>query len=155
MNQRVLVISLSVCCVALITACTDNWPPLNSSNESDQNPPANNLPVRTTPVKDTSQIQVVTENELFGIVYVNGKYIATGETETIRGNGRGGSISGIILLSPDSLSWARKDSSTTGVFSCAAYGDSLFVAVGSNRADCYLAGRQHLDNSDFRGHAEP
>ena len=79
MNQRVLVISLSVCCVALITACTDNWPPLNSSNESDQNPPANNLPVRTTPVKDTSQIQVVTENELFGIVYVNGKYIATGE----------------------------------------------------------------------------
>lgn len=132
MNLRFFFKILLASSIPLIIACTDNWPPINSVNTSNNNSPNQNPPLKNVPNNDTSKVQVVVENELFGVLYSNGKYIATGEAEEVRNNGWAVPMSGIILSSPDSLSWTKRDSSTTNTFFGAAYGDNLFVVVGSN-----------------------
>ena len=110
MNHQVIFKIFTVCVFALIMACNDNWSRINSYKESGQE----------------------VQKDLFGVLYVNGKYIVTGEAGNTNGDGRTGAKSGMILTSPDSLVWTSESSGTKNALFSAAYGDSQIVAVGSN-----------------------
>ena len=57
-------------------------------------------------------------NDLNSITYANGQFVTVGE-------------SGIILPSPDGISWTQRRSGTTNRLSGIAFGKGKFVAVGS------------------------
>jgi photosystem II stability/assembly factor-like uncharacterized protein len=56
-------------------------------------------------------------NDLLGITYGNGLFVAVGSE-------------GTILISPDGRSWTKQNSGTTKHLHDVAYGNGLFVAVG-------------------------
>ena len=110
MDRQVMFKIFTICIFALIMACNDNWSRINSCN---------------------GQRQEV-QKDLFGVLYVNGKYIVTGEAENADDEDRASAKSGMILTSPDSLIWTSETSGTRNALFSAAYGDSQIVAVGSN-----------------------
>ena len=58
-----------------------------------------------------------TGNELEGVAYGNGRFVAVG-------NG------GTILTSPDGVNWTRRTSGTRSWLGGVTYGNGTFVAVG-------------------------
>ncbi len=58
-----------------------------------------------------------TSNDLNGVTYGNGLLVAVGKD-------------GIILTSPDGVTWTRRASPTSNPLYDVAYGNGLFVAVG-------------------------
>jgi hypothetical protein len=97
-------------------------------------------------------------NNLSGVAYGNGTFVAVGElgtiltspdgvTWTIRTSGTSAYLSGVaygngtfvavgelgtILTSPDGVTWTIRTSGTTYSLNGVAYGNGTFVAVGSN-----------------------
>ncbi|MGY2954787.1 hypothetical protein ACVWZQ_002946, partial [Thermostichus sp. MS-CIW-29] len=60
-----------------------------------------------------------TSNQLNGVAYGNGLFVAVG-------------WDGTILTSPDGVSWTQRTSGTSNWLNGVAYGNGLFVAVGWN-----------------------
>jgi hypothetical protein len=65
----------------------------------------------------TWTLRVPGSNDLHGVTYGNGRFVAVGS-------------GGTILTSPDGVKWTRRTSGTNNLLYGVTYGNGLFVAVG-------------------------
>ena len=68
-----------------------------------------------------------TTNNLYGISYVNGRFIAVGAVDAV-------SAMGTLLTSPDGITWTAQTSNSGDALRHVAYGANNYVAVGDNGA---------------------